>query len=66
MLACAGVCWRMLAYAGVCWQAVARAIFDGLDTDKSGDISLDELRAHMQREDPSASEQQVLTSADVC
>jgi Ca2+-binding EF-hand superfamily protein len=56
----------MLAYAGVCWQAVARAIFDGLDTDKSGDISLDELRAHMQREDPSASEQQVLTYADVC
>ena len=56
----------MLTYAGICWQAVARAIFDGLDTDKSGDISLDELRAYMQREDPSASEQQVLTYADVC
>ena len=37
----------------------ARAIFAAIDTDKSGEITIDELRAYMRREDPSVTEEQV-------
>ena len=36
----------------------ARAIFAAIDTDKSGEITIDELRAYMRREDPSVTEEQ--------
>jgi hypothetical protein len=37
----------------------ARAIFAAIDTEKSGEITIDELRAYMRREDPSVTEEQV-------
>jgi hypothetical protein len=40
----------------------ARAIFSAIDTDKSGDITIDELRAYMRREDPLVTEEQVQSS----
>ena len=40
-------------------QEEARAMFAAIDTDKSGEVTIDELRAFMQREDPSVTEEQV-------
>ena len=37
----------------------ARTIFAAIDTDKSGEITIDELREYMRREDPSVTEEQV-------
>ena len=38
-------------------QEEAHAMFAAIDTDKSGEITIDELRAFMQREDPSVTEE---------